>query len=68
MEHLDDFGALREKFQDAADFVTIYISEAHPTEQVSNIVIFPGGEKTTSSPYFQLIWNIWALQKVQKGY
>ena len=56
MEHLDDFGALREKFQDAADFVTIYISEAHPTEQVSNIVIFPGGgEKTTSSPYLQLI-------------
>ena len=55
MEHLDDFGALREKFQDAADFVTIYISEAHPTEQVSNIVIFPGGENTTSIPYFQLI-------------
>ena len=55
MDHLDDFGALHEKFQDAADFVTIYISEPHPIEQVSNIVIFPGGEKTTSSTYFQLI-------------
>ena len=37
MEHLDEFGALREKFQDAADFVTIYITEAHPTEQVTSV-------------------------------
>lgn len=33
MEQLGNFSDLRTKFQAVADFVTIYISEAHPTEQ-----------------------------------
>jgi len=33
MQQLQNFGNLRQKFSSAVDFVTIYISEAHPTEQ-----------------------------------
>jgi len=33
MNQLNNFGNLREKFSAGVDFVTIYISEAHPTEQ-----------------------------------
>jgi len=33
MNQLKNFGTLREKFSAGVDFVTIYISEAHPTEQ-----------------------------------
>eukprot|EP00088_Acartia_fossae_P011957 TRINITY_DN16102_c0_g1_i1.p3 TRINITY_DN16102_c0_g1~~TRINITY_DN16102_c0_g1_i1.p3 ORF type:complete len:126 (-),score=58.09 TRINITY_DN16102_c0_g1_i1:209-586(-) len=33
MQQLENFGNLRNKFSSVADFLTIYISEAHPTEQ-----------------------------------
>merc|ERR1711922_13695 len=32
-KQLNNFGNLRQKFSADVDFVTIYISEAHPTEQ-----------------------------------
>ena len=34
MSQLENFGKLRERFSAGVDFVTIYISEAHPSEQV----------------------------------
>jgi len=33
MANLDKFGKLRENFSEVADFVTIYIAEAHPAER-----------------------------------
>jgi len=33
MANLDKFGKLRENFSEMADFVTIYIAEAHPAER-----------------------------------
>eukprot|EP00088_Acartia_fossae_P001610 TRINITY_DN10636_c0_g1_i3.p2 TRINITY_DN10636_c0_g1~~TRINITY_DN10636_c0_g1_i3.p2 ORF type:complete len:124 (-),score=45.29 TRINITY_DN10636_c0_g1_i3:309-680(-) len=33
MNQLKNFGRLRQKFSAGVDFVTVYISEAHPTEQ-----------------------------------
>jgi len=33
MANLGKFGALRAKFSGLADFVTVYISEAHPSER-----------------------------------
>jgi len=33
MESLAKFGALRAKFEDSVDFLTVYISEAHPMEE-----------------------------------
>jgi len=33
MANLDKFGALRKNFSEVADFVTIYIAEAHPAER-----------------------------------
>jgi len=33
MANLDKFGKLRENFSGMADFVTIYIAEAHPAER-----------------------------------
>jgi len=36
MSQLENFGKLRERFSAGVDFVTIYISEAHPSEQGLN--------------------------------
>lgn len=33
MANLDKFGKLRENFSGVADFVTVYIAEAHPAER-----------------------------------
>ncbi len=33
MESLEKFKELRERFREAADFVMVYISEAHPAER-----------------------------------
>jgi len=33
MANLDKFGKLRQNFSEVADFVTIYIAEAHPAER-----------------------------------
>jgi len=33
MANLDKFGKLRQNFSEVADFVTVYIAEAHPAER-----------------------------------
>ena len=33
MANLGKFGSLRQNFSEVADFVTIYIAEAHPSER-----------------------------------
>jgi len=33
MANLDQFGKLRQNFSEVADFVTVYIAEAHPAER-----------------------------------
>lgn len=33
MQSLDKFGAVRAKFEDSVDFLTVYIAEAHPVEE-----------------------------------
>ena len=51
MSQLENFGKLRERFSAGVDFVTIYISEAHPTEQVITRCL-------TSLIILLLIWSI----------